>query len=246
MPAAHAIGNDAAQSICAIVETYEAMFGLRKLTSAFVYVIFTASCMHVANCASLDPQLANSGRHRLQQCVGWLNRMSATWGSAGHHRDILMSLGDVGERGRQQSRLTQHRGDGGRGHGQAFADLLASRVPSRPPSPQPADTPSPPFTPKLALPPSMPPMPSTHDLTAAGLLDMDDWGDMFVGDPTQVPEPNLVFWNMPLGSEVCVCTAADAHNGVWFTALTLLGPLQDPLSWQQYTENYLAQLLASS
>lgn len=49
------------------METYEAVFGLRKLASTCVFSLFTAACVYVANSASSHPEMAADARFRLQQ-----------------------------------------------------------------------------------------------------------------------------------------------------------------------------------
>lgn len=92
----------AATAICVIMEAYEATFKVRKFPASWVYLIFQAATVHAGLAAAGDPRNTSSheARHRLQQCITWLEYISHTWRSASHHVETLNRLLAVGARTR--------------------------------------------------------------------------------------------------------------------------------------------------
>ncbi|PWN47983.1 hypothetical protein IE53DRAFT_371002 [Violaceomyces palustris] len=93
MPSSHQECTSAVGEICDILCAYEANFGMRKLSSTFVYCIFTACTIEIANTTSTDGAVALEAKRRLKKFMGWLSRISYTHSSASHHLQILEQLG---------------------------------------------------------------------------------------------------------------------------------------------------------
>lgn len=92
LPSSHQECTHAVSRICQILDLYESMFSLRKLSSTFVFILFTASTVALANLTSNDVIVAQTAKRHLRQFMRWLAIISETWPSAGHHLKILENV----------------------------------------------------------------------------------------------------------------------------------------------------------
>jgi hypothetical protein len=112
LPNAVEAANHSATAICAIMESYENTFRMRKFASSWVFLVFQAATVHAGQAAhtptlppasnGLAPSRADSFRH-LEQCIRWLDQIFKQWGSAGRHVEILRKLSALGVRTRPSS-----------------------------------------------------------------------------------------------------------------------------------------------
>lgn len=92
MPNSHHECSKAVEAIVDIIATYEKQYGLRNLVPGFIFCIFMATTVILANTTSPEPSVRQHAQGQLDKCISWLESISETWTSASHHLAIIEKL----------------------------------------------------------------------------------------------------------------------------------------------------------
>lgn len=105
LPNSHHECSKAVEAIVDIIATYEQQYGLRNLVPGFIYCIFIATTVILANTTSPEASVRQHAQGQLDKCISWLSEISETWALASHHLTIIEKLrsGILGDADRPSS-----------------------------------------------------------------------------------------------------------------------------------------------
>jgi len=81
-----------ANSIVTLLKLYRSRFSLRYMVNLSVYIIFTASIVHLVNATSVNESLQRSSKNALAVCVSGFEEIGEVWVSALKSLSVVKSL----------------------------------------------------------------------------------------------------------------------------------------------------------